>query len=111
MRLVTKTGRGSLSALVACGVLAAALAVSSASALADTSCGPPNSLSGSCFAAADGDQLDGPGDLVDWQSFTALAPIADASRGIDSKFKDGSKELEPGNWQFVVGNNTPKTDL
>ena len=89
---LTQTGRGSLSAMVACAAMLVALWATTGVAAADTNCGPPDSLAGSCFAAADGDQLDGPGDLIDWQSFAGLGAVVDTARGIDSKFAGGSKE-------------------
>src|SRR5436309_1113744 len=111
MRGLNLTGRGSLSAMFACCVVAFALLVAAPGAFADTNCGAPNSLAGSCFAAGDGNQADGPGDLVDWQSYVPLAALQDGAKGSDSKYKGGSKELEPGGWEFITGNNTPKTDL
>jgi hypothetical protein len=109
MRGLNLTGRGSLSAMFACA-LAIALGAGGGTAFAGTNCGPPASLAGSCFAAGDGNQLDGPGDLVDWQS-TPVTAIGDGPKGNDTKFAGGDKELEPGSWDFITGNNTPKDDL
>jgi hypothetical protein len=111
MSRLNQTGRGSLSVVLACCALVLALALAASAGFADTSCGPPESLPGSCFQAGDGDQLEGDGDLIDWQSFMGLEPTVDLARGVDSKFAGGSKELAPGAWEFVAGNNTPKTDL
>ncbi|MFL5840258.1 MAG: hypothetical protein ACJ77Z_07385, partial [Thermoleophilaceae bacterium] len=110
MSVLTVTGRGRLSTMLA--VLAAAFAlllVGGGTAFA-AGCGAPNSLPGSCFSAGDGDQLDGPPDLVDWHS-TGGAPMPDPAKGVDTKFSGGSKELNPGGWDFILGNNTPKADL
>ncbi|HEX6714672.1 MAG TPA: hypothetical protein VF066_14870, partial [Thermoleophilaceae bacterium] len=32
-------------------------------------------------------------------------------KGSDTKFSGGDKETEPGGWDFITGNNTPKTDI
>src|SRR5437773_6761990 len=110
MSSLNRTGRGRLSGLIASCALVVALAFPVGSGLADTNCGAPNALKDSCFAAGDADQLDGPGDLIDWQSIADAPATVDLERGIDSKFKGGSKELEPGAWELITGNNTPKTD-
>src|SRR3954451_24505690 len=69
-----------------------------------------------CFAAADGNQITGnqaPGGdptFDDWQT-VSVATATDPAKGDDTKFSGGNKETDPGNWQFITGNNTPKTDI
>jgi hypothetical protein len=65
-----------------------------------------------CFAGDDGDQVSGPGDLADWQDIAGfVTPADDPTKGSDTKFSGGDKETEPGGWDFITGNNTPKTDI
>src|SRR3954447_12920209 len=64
-----------------------------------------------CFAGDDGDQATGPNSLTDWQDLAPLAPLTDPAKGSDTKFSGGAKETAPGGWDFILGNNTPKTDL
>jgi uncharacterized repeat protein (TIGR01451 family) len=69
-------------------------------------------LPGSCFAGDDGDQAHGAGDLTDWQDIAgSVTPTVDPVKGVDTKFSGGDKELQPGGWNFITGNNTPKTDI
>lgn len=69
-------------------------------------------LPGSCFAGEDGDQATGPGDLTDWQDIAgSVTSTVDPLKGVDTKFSGGDKELQPGGWNFITGNNTPKTDI
>src|SRR3954454_12450713 len=64
-----------------------------------------------CFAGDDGDQATGPNGLTDWQDLTGVLPLTDPVKGVDTKFNGGAKETQPGGWDFITGNNTPKTDL
>ena len=65
-----------------------------------------------CFAASDGNQISGPNGLTDWQDIAGdVATAADPAKGDDTQFSGGNKETEPGNWKFITGNNTPKTDV
>jgi hypothetical protein len=69
-------------------------------------------LPGNCFAGEDGDQATGAGDMVDWQDIAGVVtPAYDPIKGLDTKFSGGDKELQPGGWNFITGNNTPKTDI
>jgi hypothetical protein len=65
-----------------------------------------------CFAGDDGDQASGPNGLSDWQDIAAsVTQVGDPAKGSDTQFSGGSKETEPGGWDFITGNNTPKTDI
>jgi hypothetical protein len=65
-----------------------------------------------CFAGDDGDQATGPNGLSDWQDIAgSVTPTEDPAKGSDNKFSGGDKETEPGGWDFITGNNTPKTDI
>jgi hypothetical protein len=65
-----------------------------------------------CFAGDDGDQATGPNGLSDWQDIAGgVTPADDPVKGGDTKFSGGDKETEPGGWDFITGNNTPKTDI
>ena len=65
-----------------------------------------------CFAGDDGDQASGPNGLADWQDIAGSVTSADdPAKGIDTKFSGGDKETSPGGWDFITGNNTPKTDI
>src|SRR3954447_14705328 len=65
-----------------------------------------------CFAGDDGDQASGPNGLTDWQDIAgSVTPVDDPAKGVDTKFSGGDKETEPGGWDFITGNNTPKTDI
>jgi uncharacterized repeat protein (TIGR01451 family) len=65
-----------------------------------------------CFAGDDGDQASGPNGLTDWQDIAAtVTPLLDPAKGVDTKFSGGDKETQPGGWNFITGNNTPKTDI
>ncbi|MDX6202042.1 MAG: hypothetical protein QOJ83_1542, partial [Frankiales bacterium] len=69
-------------------------------------------LPGNCFAGEDGDQASGGGDMTDWQDIAGSVTSAiDPAKGSDTKFSGGDKELQPGGWNFITGNNTPKTDI
>ena len=100
------TSRGSLSMIVAVAVVAMFAIFGSGSAFAAT-CSQPFD----CFAADDGDQASGPNGLTDWQDIAPVAPLTDPAKGSDTKFSGGAKETQPGGWDFITGNNTPKTDL
>ena len=73
---------------------------------------PPseNPLPGSSFQGADGDQDDA-APLTDWQSLITAARVGHNPdpNAQDSAFAGGSKEGEPGNWDFTVvpGGVTP----
>src|SRR4051812_29680170 len=65
-----------------------------------------------CFAGDDGDQATGPNGLQDWQDIAGSVTAADdPAKGVDTKFSGGDKETNPGGWDFITGNNTPKTDI
>jgi hypothetical protein len=64
-----------------------------------------------CFAGDDGNQASGPNGLTDWQDLAPLAPLYDPAKGSDTQFNGGAKETEPAGWDFIIGNNAPKTDL
>src|SRR3954470_24117881 len=65
-----------------------------------------------CFAGDDGDQATGPSGLTDWQDIAgSVTPADDPAKGSDTKFSGGDKETEPAGWDFITGNNTPKTDI
>src|SRR3954469_18152091 len=65
-----------------------------------------------CFAGDDGNQATGPNGLSDWQDIAGSVTSAeDPVKGSDTKFSGGDKETEPGGWDFITGNNTPKTDI
>jgi hypothetical protein len=69
-------------------------------------------LSDSSFVGCDGDQAVGPGSLGDWDSLSsAVSSNVDTVGRADTKFSGGDKELNPGGWDFIAGNTTPKTDL
>jgi hypothetical protein len=109
MRLTVPMGRAGLSALLTSALIALFAVAGAGSALA-ADCSA--SLPGSCFAGADGDQATGPGDLTDWQDIAgSVTSAVDTAKGVDTKFSGGDKELEPGKWDFIAGNNTPKTDI
>jgi hypothetical protein len=69
-------------------------------------------LPGSCFEAADGDQVDSDGTLgdllgnrKDWQSVVSsgdFTSVADASNP-DTQFGGGSKQEEPDSWEIITG--------
>jgi hypothetical protein len=91
-------------------VLVIAFALVGAGSAYATDC--TGALPGSCFAGDDGDQATGPGDLTDWQDIAgSVTPTVDPAKGVDTKFSGGDKELQPGGWNFITGNNTPKTDI
>ena len=65
-----------------------------------------------CFAGDDGNQVSGPDGLSDWQDIaSSVTAVHDPAKGVDTKFAGGDKETEPGSWDFITGNNTPKTDI
>lgn len=106
MRSTQAMSRGSLSA-----VLAAALFLIFAiagTATANAACTQPFN----CFAGDDGDQASGPNGLTDWQDIAStVTAVDDPAKGVDTKFSGGAKETQPGGWDFILGNNTPKDDL
>lgn len=102
--------------LIGClaAVAATILMLAAASTASAAGCGTPlTTLPGSCFSGGDGDQAEDGGGVVDWQSspYSATPAIADGTGQADTKFAGGDKELEPGKWDFITQNNTPKTDL
>src|SRR5215212_8148151 len=99
--------------LIGCliAVAATVLLIAAAGTASAAGCGAPLTLPGSCFSGADGDQADDGGGVVDWQSYSDTPPIADGTGSGDTKFAGGDKELEPGKWDFITQNNTPKTDI
>jgi uncharacterized repeat protein (TIGR01451 family) len=102
-KLISKAGIASMLALTVLVIFAAVGAVSAYAA-----CSEPFN----CFAGDDGDQATGPNGLSDWQDIaTSVTPADDPAKGSDTKFSGGDKETEPGNWDFITGNNTPKTDI
>src|SRR5947209_19166545 len=106
MRSHHPMSRGSLSLLLAAALLAIFAIVGTASASA--ACSQPFN----CFAGDDGDQASGPNGLQDWQDIaSSVTPIDDPAKGVDTKFNGGAKETEPIGWDFITGNNTPKTDI
>jgi hypothetical protein len=76
-----------------------AVAPAAATPLAPT----PNPLSGSSFQGADGDQ-DNASPLIDWQALQGAGAVLHSPdpNAEDSAFKGGSKEDEPGGWDFAV---------
>src|SRR3954468_21316237 len=83
-------------------ILFAIVGTSSASAACDFN----------CFAGADGDQISNTAGLTDWQDIAdAVNAMTDPVKGSDPKFGGGDKETKPGDWNFITGNNTPKTDI
>lgn len=107
MRSTQPMSRGSLSMLLATAlVLIFAIAGTSSAYAAD--CTQPFN----CFAGDDGDQASGPNGLQDWQDIAAsVTSLDDPAKGSDTKFSGGDKETNPGGWDFITGNNTPKTDI
>lgn len=98
--------RASLSLMLAFAVLAVFAVVGAGSAYA--ACSEPFN----CFAGDDGDQTTGPDGLTDWQDIAgSVTPAEDPAKGSDTKFAGGDKETQPGAWDFITGNNTPKTDI
>lgn len=105
MRSTKPISRASISLMLAFAVLAV-FAVGAGSAYA--ACSEPFN----CFAGDDGDQATGPNGLTDWQDIAgSVTPATDPAKGSDTKFSGGDKETEPGGWDFITGNNTPKTDI
>jgi hypothetical protein len=100
------TSRGSLSLLLATALVLIFAIAGAGTAYA--SCSQPFN----CFAGDDGDQASGPNGLTDWQDIAAsVIPTEDPAKGMDNKFAGGDKETDPGSWDFITGNNTPKTDI
>jgi uncharacterized repeat protein (TIGR01451 family) len=109
MRSDSTRSRGTLAALLS-SALIAIFAVAGVGTAFAADCSA--SLPGSCFAGADGDQTTGPDGMTDWQDIAAgVTPAVDPLKGNDTKFGGGDKELQPGSWDFITGNNTPKTDI
>jgi hypothetical protein len=105
MRSTRPTSRASIAVVLAFAFVLV-FAVGAGSAYA--ACAQPFN----CFAGDDGDQASGPNGLTDWQDVAAeVTPADDPSKGSDTKFSGGDKETEPGGWDFITGNNTPKTDI
>lgn len=96
--------------LIGCLVaVAATILVIAAGGTASAAVCPALSLPDTCFAAGDGNQANDGG--LDWESFAGLSGINDGTGSDDTKFAGGDKELEPGKWDFITQNNTPKTDI
>ncbi|HEX4733616.1 MAG TPA: hypothetical protein VH247_04325 [Thermoleophilaceae bacterium] len=105
MRSTTRISRTSISLLL---VFAFVLVFAVGAGSAYAACSEPFN----CFAGDDGDQASGPNGLTDWQDIAgSVIPADDPAKGSDTKFSGGDKEIEPGSWDFIKGNNTPKTDI
>src|SRR4051794_327616 len=106
MRSTRPISRASISMVLASAFLLIFAVVGAGSAYA--ACSEPFN----CFAGDDGDQATGPNGLSDWQDIAgSVTPAEDPAKGSDTKFSGGDKETEPGGWDFITGNNTPKTDI
>jgi hypothetical protein len=106
MRSTKLISRASVSLMLASAVLVIVAVVGAGSAYA--ACSEPFN----CFAGEDGDQATGPNGLTDWQDIAgSVTPADDPAKGSDTKFSGGDKETQPGGWDFITGNNTPKTDI
>ena len=106
MRSTKSISRASISMVLASAFLLIFAVVGAGSAYA--ACSEPFN----CFAGDDGDQATGPNGLTDWQDIAgSVTPADDPAKGSDTKFSGGDKETEPGGWDFITGNNTPKTDI
>jgi hypothetical protein len=106
MRSTKSISRASISMVLASAFLLIFAVVGAGSAYA--ACSEPFN----CFAGDDGDQATGPNGLIDWQDIAgSVTPADDPAKGSDTKFSGGDKETEPGGWDFITGNNTPKTDV
>src|SRR4051794_3213733 len=106
MRSTRPISRASISMVLASAFLLIFAVVGAGSAYA--ACSEPFN----CFAGDDGDQATGPNGLSDWQDIAgSVTPAEDPAKGSDTKFSGGDKETEPGAWDFITGNNTPKTDI
>src|SRR3954449_4499537 len=106
MRSTKLISRASIASMLAFAVLVTIAVVGAGSAYA--ACSEPFN----CFAGDDGDQATGPNGLLDWQDIAGSVTSADdPAKGVDTKFSGGDKETSPGGWDFITGNNTPKTDI
>jgi hypothetical protein len=106
MRSTKSVSRAGIAMMLASAFLVISAVMGASSAFA--ACTEPFN----CFAGDDGDQASGPGDLADWQDIAgSVTPADDPAKGSDTKFSGGDKETEPGGWDFITGNNTPKTDI
>src|SRR3954451_19674762 len=106
MRSKNPMSRGRLSMLLVAAVMAIFAIAGTSTAMA--ACSQPFN----CFAGDDGDQASVPGGLSDWQDIASfVTPADDPAKGSDTKFAGGDKETQPGSWDFITGNNTPKTDI
>src|SRR3954447_14262880 len=106
MRSTKSISRASIASMLAFAVLVIFAVAGAGSAYA--ACSEPFN----CFAGDDGDQATGPDGLTDWQDIAgSVTPATDPAKGSDTAFSGGAKEIEPGGWDFITGNNTPKTDL
>ena len=106
MRSTKSISRAGISLMLASAVFAIFAFAGATSAFAACT-GPFN-----CFAGDDGNQESGPNGLSDWQDIAStVTPAFDPAKGSDTKFSGGDKETEPGSWDFITGNNTPKTDI
>jgi hypothetical protein len=88
-----------LVAAIACALVATGAAAARAATLANGSA----PLSGSSFQGGDGDQ-DDQAPHVDWQGFQASGRVSHSPdpNANDSAFAGGSKEDEPGDWDFTT---------
>jgi hypothetical protein len=106
MRSTKPVSKASIASMLAFAFLVMFALAGSASAFA--ACAEPFN----CFAGDDGDQASGPGGLTDWQDIAdGVTAAADPVKGSDTRFSGGDKETEPAGWDFITGNNTPKTDI
>src|SRR4051812_41385578 len=106
MRSTNLLDKRGLPVLLATALVLVCALIGSGTAYA--ACGEPFN----CFAGDDGDQASGPNGLTDWQDIAgSVIALHDPAKGIDTKFSGGAKETDPGGWDFITGNNTPKTDI
>src|SRR3954468_8013520 len=106
MRSTRPMSRGSLSILLVTAIVVLFAIAGTSTAFA--ACSDPFN----CFAGDDGNQATGPNGLSDWQDIAAsVGVLDDPAKGSDTKFSGGDKETSPGAWDFITGNNTPKTDI
>src|SRR3954454_2934137 len=106
MRSTRPMSRGSLSLLFVTAIVVLFAVAGTGTAFA--ACSDPFN----CFAGDDGNQATGPNGQSDWQDIAAsVGVLDDPAKGSDTKFGGGDKETSPGGWDFITGNNTPKTDI
>jgi len=105
MRSKNPMSRGRLSMLLVAAVMAIFAIAGTSTAMA--ACSQPFN----CFEGGDGNQTVDASGMTDWQTLQGVMVSKDPSKGQDSKFAGGDKETAPGAWDFITGNNTPKTDI